>query len=199
MGGNFHFACRSNQTMGVERISMDRLRISKQQGFGVIELMVAGLILVIAALTAISLVVMAIAVNQHNKIDSTQTMLAESVIEQVNSTIIGGGTSGLTDCAGNSWTINTAPGGSALSGSAIDYTESSPPSNYNMQYVVKTPCLTSGTTQAVYDVRWNVSIVGAPTNPTNSYEVIVGAKRVGSRNNAMVEPSALTLRAITGN
>jgi len=184
--------------MGVEWISMDRLK-NNQRGFGVIELMVAGLILVIAALAAISLVVMAIAVNQRNKVDSTQTMLAESVIEQVNSTIIGGGTSGLTDCAGNSWTINTAPGGAALSGSNIDFTESSPPSNYHMQYVVKTPCSTSGATQATYDVRWNVYIVGAPTNPTNSYMVTVGAKRLGSRSNAMTEPAALTLRAITGN
>ncbi len=178
---------------------MDRLGMSKQKGFGVIELMVAGLILVIAALTAISLIVMAIAINQRNKTDSTQTMLAESIIEQVNSTIIGGGTSGLTDCAGNSWTINTAPGGAALSGSSIDFTESSPPANYKMRYVVKTPCSTTGTTQATYDVRWNVAIVGAPTNPTSSYMVTIGAKRVGSRANAMSEPSPLTLRAITGN
>src|SRR5262249_1083202 len=119
--------------------------------------------------------------------------------EQVNSTIIGGGTSGLTDCAGNSWTINTAPGGAALSGSAIDFTESSPPANYNMQYVVKTPCQMGGTTQATYDVRWNLYILGAPMNPTTSYMVTVGAKRVGSRNNSMSDPSALTLRAITGN
>jgi Tfp pilus assembly protein PilV len=178
---------------------MDGLKHKSQAGFGVIELLVAGLILVIASLTAIILVVMAISFNHRNKVDSTQTMLAESVIEQVNSTIIGSGTSGLTDCAGTNWTINTAPGGAALSGSDIDFSEASPPASYHMVYVVNSPCATSGAGQATYDVRWHVDLIGAPATPTNTYMLTVGAKRLGSKSNVITDPSALTLRVMAGN
>jgi type II secretory pathway pseudopilin PulG len=178
---------------------MDRLKRNSQAGFGVIELLIAAAILVVAALSAIILVVMAISINHRNKVDSTQTMLAESVIEQVNSTIIGSGSSALTDCAGGTWTIDTAPGGAALSGSKIDYSEVSPPTDYHMQYVVNSPCTTTGVPQATYDVRWHVDIVGAPTTPTNTYLITVAAMRLGARNNAITEAGPVTLRVMAGN
>ena len=178
---------------------MDRLKRDPQSGFGVIELLVASSILVVSAISVIGLVVMAISVNQRNKVDSTQTMLAESVIEQVNSTIIGSGSSALTDCSGATWTIDTTPGGAALSGQRINFSETSPPTGYRMLYVVKSPCTTTGVLQATYDVRWHVDIVGAPTTPTNTYLITVGAMRLGARNNAITEARPVTLRVMAGN
>jgi len=61
--------------------------------------------------------------------DSTQTMLATSVLEQINSTFIGAGTSTLVDCAGTTWTVNTGTpsigtaGATLTSGGAIDFSQ----------------------------------------------------------------------------
>ena len=185
--------------MVLERNSMDRLKSNPEAGMGMIELLFACIILVVAALSAIVLIVMAISVNQRNKVDTTQTMLAESVIEQVNSTIVGSGSSALKDCAGNTWTSDTAPGGATLSGSRIDFTQASPPADYHMEYVVNSPCATTGVRQATYDVRWHVDVVGAPAAPTNTYLITVGAKRLGARDNVITEAGPVTLRVMAGN
>jgi Tfp pilus assembly protein PilV len=81
---------------------------NSQAGITLIETMMAGAILVIGSLGMIGLIVDSIATNNRNKVDSTQTMLTESILEQINSTVIGAGSSGLTDCAGNPWTITTS-------------------------------------------------------------------------------------------
>jgi len=144
-----------------------------------VETLAAATILVIGSLSMIALVVSSIATNNRNKIDSTQTMLAESILEQINSTLIGSGTSTLVDCAGNAWTIftgtSTGSAGARLSGSSIDYTETTPPSGYVMNYVVNTPCSNSGALQGTYDVRWHVDVVGG-AGVTNTYLLTVGAK-----------------------
>src|SRR5438552_3129657 len=69
-----------------------------QSGISVIEVLLASLILVICALGMIGLVSTSIASNNRNKVDSTQTMLTKSIIEQVYATLIGTGTSSLDDC-----------------------------------------------------------------------------------------------------
>src|SRR4051812_11542674 len=113
-------------------------RISRQQrpesGITLIETMMAAGILVIGSLGMLALIVTAIASNNRNKIDSTQTMLAEAIVEQVASTFGGNssqgpGTSTLVDCASNIWTIDTTASGSGssgapLSGANIDFTQS---------------------------------------------------------------------------
>jgi hypothetical protein len=59
----------------------------------------------------------------------------------------------ITDCAGNSFTITTAAGGSALTSSGVvDFTQS-PVNNYQMLF---TDCGTGGM-QFTYDVRWNIT------------------------------------------
>src|SRR5438045_1849684 len=117
-------------------------RKNSQQGIGLIELMVAGIVLVTCSVGVLGLILVAIATNNRSKQDSTKTMLAEAVIEQVNSTLIGSGTANLTDCAGNNFTINTATGGAKLAGAGthpndtlgndIDFGEAAPPANYQM-------------------------------------------------------------------
>jgi hypothetical protein len=167
---------------------------------GLIEVMIATLILTITSLGVIGLVWTAILMNNRNKMDSTQTMLGESVIEQVNATIIGSENSALSDCNGTTWTISTTPGGAALSGATIDFSETTPPTNYHMNYVLRAPCTSTGEIQATYDVRWNVEIVGASAAmPTNTFLVTVAAKRLGSNKVGIVDSAPVTIRAMVGN
>src|SRR5207247_5624737 len=108
-----------------KNIAPDTCR-SAQEGITMIEMLMACALLVIGSLGMIGLIVSSIATNNRNKLDSTQTMLANSILEQIRSTIIEVGTSSLKDCAGTTWTIDTAPGGANLNGSAhIDFTEAS--------------------------------------------------------------------------
>ena len=133
-----------------------------QAGMSMIEVMIATVILTISSLGVIGLVWTAILMNNRNKVDSTQTMLAESIIEQVNATIIGSENSALSDCDGTTWTISTTPGGAALSGATIDFSrDDSSRRTTHMTYVLRAPCASTGAIQATYDVRWHVDIVGA--------------------------------------
>jgi hypothetical protein len=184
----------------MDGLNMRQRKPSSQAGFSIVEVMFASLILTVCSLGVVGLIWIAILTNNRNKIDSTQTMLAESIIEQVNSTIIGSENSALTDCNGTTWDISTTPGGADLSGSNIDFAESSPPSDYFMTYVLKAPCSSSGKLQATYDVRWNVAIVGADAGtPTNTYLVTVGAKRQGSAETGLVASPPINLRVMVGN
>jgi len=172
-----------------------------EAGITMVETLMAGAILIIGSLSMLTLIVDAIATNNRNRIDSTQTMLATSILEQINSTLIGSGTSNLTDCAGTTWTINTAPGGANLSGATVDYTQTNPPANYYMNYVVSTPCegtVTGATAQGTYDVRWHVDLV-AGTGSTSTYLLTVAAKlqKHGEGNKFFSLP--VTLRVLSAN
>jgi hypothetical protein len=83
---------------------------------------------------------------------------------------------------------------------AIDFTETSPPDDYHMNYVTNIPCEDDGALQAIYDVRWHVDIVGeAESMPTNTYLVTVGARRLGSTDNTLVDSLPVNLRVMVGN
>jgi hypothetical protein len=171
-----------------------------QTGVLLIELMFAGFILTVCSLGVISLIWTSILINNRNRVDSTQTMLAQSVIEQVNSTIIGSESSLLSDCNGKTWTISTTPGGAAMIGSVLDFNEENPPEDYFMTYVLKAPCESAGALQATYDVRWHVEIVGAAAGaPTNTFLVTVGAKKNGSTGTGLVASAPINMRVMVGN
>ena len=68
-------------------------RRRSEAGITMIETMMAGAILIIGSLSMIALIINSIASNNRNKIDSTQTMLASSIMEQINSTFIASGAS----------------------------------------------------------------------------------------------------------
>jgi type II secretory pathway pseudopilin PulG len=212
MGGDLNQSCRANQALVLEWGDLDRLiplmrllktadkeRVRNQEsGITMIETLMAGAILVIGSISMLTLIVSAIATNNRNKIDSTQTMLATSILEQINSTLIGTGTSNLTDCQGTTFTINTAPGGAAASGASIDFTQTSPPAGYYMNYVVSAPCTTAGVVQGTYDVRWRVDLV-AGTGATSTYLLTVAArlKNHGEGNKFFSAP--VTLRVLSAN
>ena len=186
--------------------TMDRDLRRSEAGITMIETAIAAFILIIGSLGMIALIIGSIATNNRNKLDSTQTMLATSIVEQINSTIIGTGQSSLTDCAGVTHTIDTTPGGANLSGPGIDFSENIgsvvAKNNYHMDYVLRTPCDDTGTPQGTYDVRWHVDIVGAdlsPASPTNTYLLTIGAKlkNHGEGNRFFALP--VTMRVMSGN
>ena len=142
-------------------------RRKRQAGFTILEAMIAGFILTFGLLSITALFATAIGNNGRSRVDTTATMLSESVIEQVTAVLARGGPSSMTDCPPNStttpttWFINTDVGGAALSGSSIDFTEASPPSGYHMNFLVCNGGGEAGT-QATYDVRWNIAQESAP-------------------------------------
>src|ERR1051326_5822302 len=95
----------------MDKHSKQRKRRRPDAGITMIETLMAAGILVIGSVGMLALVVADIATNNRNKIDSTQTMLAEAILEQISSTFggitQGPGTSRLVDCAGHTWTIDT--------------------------------------------------------------------------------------------
>jgi Tfp pilus assembly protein PilV len=181
---------------------MQKVKVhGSEAGITMIETLMASAILVIGSIAMIGLIISSIASNNRNKIDSTQTMLTEAILEQINAAYIqascvslGGGCADMTDCAGTKWTINTAAGGAALNGSSIDFSQTSPPANYYMNYVVSNPCTPTGAVQGVYDVRWNVSQIGT----TNTYLLTVSARLKGHGEGNLYFSLPVTLRLLTG-
>jgi Tfp pilus assembly protein PilV len=169
-----------------------------QAGITLIETMLAALILVIGSVGLLALIVDAIATNNRNRMDSTQTMLATSILEQIHSTFNGTGTSDLTDCAGSTWNVqttipNSGTAGAQLSGANIDYSQTNPPSGYYMNYVISAPCAGTGAVQGVYDVRWHLDLVGLKT-----YLVTVSAKLRGHGEGNKFFSLPVTLRFMAG-
>src|SRR5690349_19347608 len=136
-------------------------RRNPQGGFTLIELMIAMIVLMVGLLALIGLLAVAIRSNGRNKMDSTATMLAQTVLEQINSVMVSPGSDGepyLVDDVGTVHTIHIdTDAGAALRASDgnIDYTETSPSSDYRMLYVFKATDPNSGAVmQSTYDVRW---------------------------------------------
>ena len=184
-------------------------RKGPQSGITIIETMMAAFILVIGSLSMVGLIVRSIATNNRNKLDSTQMMLATAIAEQIDSTIIGSGQSNLADCTGTTHTIDTIPGGANLSGGNVDFTENiaADPSknNYHMDYVLRTPCSSTGALQGTYDVRWHVEIIGSvvggvvsPTD-TKTYLLTIGARLKGHGEGNLFFSSPVSVRVMSGN
>ena len=145
----------------------ERRRGRGRQGFSLIELLLAMLVLVVAILGGMTMVGIGMLRNNSNKVDTAGTNMAQTVLERFASTSANVDTIlPATDCLQTDPTtsallINTAVGGAQLQASGdIDFTQSPTAlnaANYQMTYTV---CGTNGL-QAVYDVRWNVTSVGA--------------------------------------
>jgi len=183
-----------------------------------IETMMAAFILVVGSLSMVGLIVKSIATNNRNKLDSTQMMLATSIAEQINSTIIGTGTSNLVDCTGTTHTIDTRPwdpvlmegGGANLSGGNIDFNENiaadATKDDYHMDYVLRTPCASTGALQGTYDVRWHVDIIGTDMgggyinqNDTNTYRLTIGARLKNHGEGNLFFSAPVSVRLMSGN
>jgi len=180
-------------------------RLRRDSGITMIETLMAAAILVIGSIGMLSLIIASIATNNRNKMDSTQTMLAQSILEQVASTFTpnnGPGTSSLVDCAGNTWTIDTTTTGStdtgsALSGSSVDYSETSPPALWHMNYVMATSCNATPTVIAscLDSTGMNYTTTTTPCSATGStglgtYDVRWHLMKLGSTQTYLITVSA---------
>ena len=158
-----------------------------------VELMIAMVVLLVALVGSMSLVAIAIGGNGRSRQQSNSTTFTQMVTEKIASINATSTTAlTLTDCAGNSFNVSTAPGGATLlSSGAVDFTQSPPPANYSMQYV---ECGTSGRT-ATYDVRWNIQAV----NNTPYVKLItVSAKMQNAGNNIAYFSLPVTIKMLIG-
>jgi type IV pilus modification protein PilV len=148
-------------------------RRSSEQGSTLIELMIAMLVLAIGFGGVTTLLITAIASNNRNSKDTTATLLAQKVIEEISAQNVYNDTAvTVTDCANNAYSFATDPGafptgtGASLKADGtIDFTQSyaNVPAGYAMRYV---DCANQGGAQTTYDVRWNVMTISA-TNTTS--------------------------------
>lgn len=143
-----------------------------------IELAIAGFVLVFGMLSIMGLLMIAVGNNGRSKVDSSATMLSQAVLEQLSAKLSGGGPGSLTDNSNCNGTGTTHPigydaGGATTSGSGIDFTQAQSnigtDSNGNPYYMNYTEC--NNNVPMTYDIRWNIQSVGNAT-----YLVTVGAK-----------------------
>jgi len=189
-----------------------RVRRNSQQGFSLIELAIAMLILTVGLLGAMVLLVTAVGANARSRNDTSAVALAQSTMDRIiAATGSANLTTSITDCNGTQHTVNTAPGGATLSniatGSAgfqsIDFSQPAV-DGYEMLYTV---CAAgaSGTTGApqIYDVRWRVDALSSLDSQSQAQMISVAAKNAGEIGNGFNQPQffvmPITLRALRGN
>ena len=173
---------------------MNSIRINRslqtrkgQHGSMLLELLIAIVVLAIGMGGLLVLLVSAMSTNNRSGNDTSSTMLAEHIIEQISAQPADTSTAlSIKDCAGTSWSVSTtgAANGSGNSGSyggngaqltstgTVDWTQdyASVPAGYAMEYVACGP----SDRQITYDTRWNI----VSLNPSNnsSRMVIVSAR-----------------------
>lgn len=165
-----------------------------QGGMTIIELMIAMLVLAVGIVGSMALIVRAVGGDAWSKQLSNSTVLAQSVTERMmaipaatNATVT------ITDCANNTSTLATAPGGPAVNSSGdLDFTAAIV-ANYQMYY---TDCDTSGH-QAIYDIRWNVQSIAGANGYVKIVTVSAQMKHATSTNTLAFAPVA-TVRTIIG-
>lgn len=176
-------------------------RFASNQGFTLLEVLIAVLVLAFGLLACTTSLVVGMASNTRNQNDSGGTLLAQMVIEQINTLAANGGSISMTDCNGTVWTVKTdaaaQPSGAGAAKEptfgGIDFTQvkTSVPSGYQMDYVM---CASQQSRRATYDVRWNVSRLTASTNL-----ITVSARQTATANGTRIIYSPpVTLRTIQG-
>jgi type IV pilus assembly protein PilV len=166
----------------MEKLSTPCVRRRKirngEQGLTLVEVMIAGFILVVGMLGFAALMATAIAANSRSRTDSTATMLSQTVMEQIAASLIGKGGAAdpqVKDCTGTNYPIEISVGGANLdSNELIDWTQTSVPLHYQMLYQIcaSTTNTNANAQETTYDVRWNVTKV----NNTNTFLIVAGAR-----------------------
>lgn len=160
--------------MKLRRMTRPPRQRSPQSGMTLIELMIAMLILAIGLGALTNLLVVAMASDNKNSKDTSATLLAQMVIEQISAQHPNSNASiSITDCTGTTWTIATTGGASpngtgatlvttssASNYGGIDQTQSysNIPTGYAMKWVDCGGVNNTGI-PTTYDVRWNVMTI----------------------------------------
>lgn len=179
-----------------QRLAVLKCNRSREQGFSLIELMIAMLVLAIGMLGGIAVICAATASNGRSKLNTTAATIAESTMEKILA--IPAGTTGaaaqtsITDCAGNTYVMRTDPDpnnnpaltdAGAFGGLQVDFSRPSLPL-YSMNYVV---CSTGA--GVTFDVRWRIDQGPTPSTQT----VTVSARALAGQ---FTRP--VTLRSLRG-
>ncbi len=151
-------------------------RTRPQRGSMLLELLIAIVVLAVGMGGLIPLLVSSMYSNNRSGNDTSSTMVAEHVLEQISAQPASGTDAlPITDCGGTAWNISTVganvgagsggpnggEGANLTSDGKVDWTQdyASIPSGYAMKY---TACGDAGR-QIVYDVRWDVITMTAYT------------------------------------
>jgi prepilin-type N-terminal cleavage/methylation domain-containing protein len=180
--------------MGMIRHRNKNRKSGQQSGLTLIELMIAMVVLAVGILGSMALIVRAIGGDAWSKQLSNSTVLAQAITERIMAIPAASNTPvTIADCTNNpAATVNTAPGGSAVTSSGdVDFT-AAPVANYQMLY---TDCNTNGR-QAIYDVRWNIAAI--PNSLGFAKMVTVSAQLKHTGNNAVAFAPVATVRTIIG-
>jgi Tfp pilus assembly protein PilV len=160
-----------------------------ERGSLLIETLIAMIVLAIGLGGLFSLLAASMYTNDRSGADTRSTMLAEHVIEQIDSQLANASAPlSIKDCSGTAWTINTAGtakgagsggsyggnGANLTSAGIIDWTQTyaNVASNYKMQYVA----CGNGGRQTIYDVRWDVI-----TLSTYTRMIVASARPLGNQ------------------
>jgi hypothetical protein len=196
---------------GLEQLIMKRTRIhrikhNRESGVTLIELAIAGLVLVFGMLSIMAILATAVGNNGRSKVDSTATMLSQAVLEQIVAQYQGGGPGAVTDCQLVSgvptdrtpalWTVDPKAGGAPLDAKGqIDFAQaqSAAGAGYYMNYQ---EC--EGNTTVTYDVRWNIQDMADPNGSTTTYLITVGARPANGLPNRFAFALPINMRAYVG-
>jgi Tfp pilus assembly protein PilV len=186
---------------------------NKEHGVTLIELMFACFVLVVGMLGVLAMLLMAMQSNARARFDTTSTMLAQMIIEQINvlptnatDPVTGAQITQivLKDCQtathnAQDLTINVqagasgAPVGAALTNNntEIDWlqTSSSVPAGYKMFYH------SCGDTE--FEVRWHIEQAGGGS-PLTKYVVVSARQRFFNDKRLAMFAPPVTLRTISG-
>lgn len=171
-------------------------RYGKQSGLTLIEVMVATLVLIIAAVGVAQLVPVAINLNTHNQRDSTAMVIAQREMDAMIDQRISSNTftdpNGIVCPAATACNLGAPAAAPAWAGSPFVMFNNMPLINYTAakvagyNFTYSDPDDPAGVS---YDIRWAVMTfvngAGAPTGR----RIIVGVRRVGS--NAPLLPVTL--------
>jgi type IV pilus modification protein PilV len=168
------------------------------RGFSLIEVMIAMVVLSVGLLGGIVVIAVATANDGRSKLHTTAATMAQSTMEKIIAIPAqaagAAAETSLTDCAGNTFTVETAMGGSPLitSGAfagSVDFSQPPQP-NYSMRYVM---CSAGAGT---YDVRWRID----PGSTPSTQLVTVSAKpMIGNGAAAAQFTLPATMRQLRGN
>lgn len=161
------------------------------RGMTLIELMIAMLVLLIGVVGCMSLVAISLGSDSRNRQQSNATSVSQMLTEKISSVRASlSPTLTVTDCVGNLFNVNTAPGGAPLvaGGTAVDFTQATV-AGYYMLY---SDCGTNGR-QMTYDVRWNV----VQTTPYVKF-LIVSSKMQNAGSDVKIFSLPVTVRTLVG-
>lgn len=159
---------------------------NKQGGLTLVEVMVATLVLILAAVGVAQLVPLSIALNGHNQHDSTSMVIAQremdAMIDQAISSTTFTDPNGLVCPAASVCDLGTPATPSVLVGSPIVTFNNMPLINYSSATVAGYSfdyADPNDPTGIYYDIRWAVITFANASGTATGRRLIVGVRRVG--------------------